>query len=357
MKTADLIRDPIFQLNLLLWMTKEQPPSGYVVKPLFFQTGFRVVYIEQPFPLPQETVRAIQTSERDISIAPEPELLLGRMPDKRALYFEAKANSFSSTSANCKQARAHLLAAGPAFGEVMAPYRSCLLCYVVPEETRPLMGECLSELVTDLGSCGLQPGTHSCHGLSVLDQELHYSWDESFQGHTGVSGTSAVVLSPVLEDTDPSPLFLIYTDEDYPGTEYRDLLRRCIVNQVHAYLVCDLHRQRFDDTYERSAQSLLTEMTEGLYDYLGRKRQKAMRRLVTENVFRRIAEFSKDRFPGVQLQRDVLSITFADEQGKAGFLEWLEDFKRTAFQAAKPPDELPSLFDNVDDTAEGGGPE
>jgi hypothetical protein len=356
MRPDQLIRDPVFQLNLLLWMAKEQPPQGYVVKPLFFENGFGVIYIEQPFAFPQESILAIRGSGRDVSIAPEPELLLGRMTDKVALYLEAKADSFSTSSTkNCKQARGHLLAVGAAFAEVMTPYRSCLLCYVVPEDRRTLMQECLEELVADLCGCGLNAGSHSSHGLGVLGQELHYTWDEKFRTHTGITETSAVVMSPITDDTDPSPLFLIYTDEDYPDPENRNLLRRCVVNQVHAHLVSDLHHQRFDQTYERSAESLLNDMTEGLYQYLGRTRQKAMRRLVTENFFRRIAEYSRDRFPGVRVEGNLLKVTFADEQAKASFLDWLEDFRRTAFQAERPPEEPASLFDGLNEAAEGEG--
>src|SRR5438552_13315128 len=98
MKPELLIRDPVFQLNLLLWMTKEQPPTGYVVKALFFENGFNIIYIEQPFPFPPETLDAIENSNKDISKVPEPELLLGRTADRKALCFEAKANSFSAES-------------------------------------------------------------------------------------------------------------------------------------------------------------------------------------------------------------------------------------------------------------------
>lgn len=352
MKAEQLIRDPIFQLNLLLWMAKEQPPAGYVTKPVFYENGFRVVYIENPFPLPQATITAVQQSQREISLGPEPELLLGRMADKVALYFEAKANSFSSESTSCIQARGHLLAAGAAFAEVMAPLQSCLLCYVLPEDKRELMTSCLQELSSDLRSGGLSPGSHSTHGLAVVQQNLHYIWDQTFQAHTGVEGTSAVVLSGLSEDTDPSPLFLIYSDEDYPDAQNHDLLRRCVINQAHALLVCTLNSLSANESHEVSATSLLKDMTDDLFQYLGRKRQKAMRRLVTENVLKRIADFSleKNRFPGVIRQGEVLKINFADDQAKVLFLEWLEDPKRTTFQASKPAEEPPSLFPEDDET-------
>ena len=32
MKPESLVRDPVFQLNLLLWMAKEQPQTFFVVQ-------------------------------------------------------------------------------------------------------------------------------------------------------------------------------------------------------------------------------------------------------------------------------------------------------------------------------------
>lgn len=340
MNSELLIRDPVFQLNLLLWMTKEQPPQGYVVSPVFFQSGFGFIYIENPFKFPQETLAAIENARQDISKEPEPELLLGRRGDNIALYFEAKADSFSTSSTNAKQARGHLLAVGLAFAEVMTPYQSCLLCYVVPEEKCGLMKECLTDLSTGLSKEGLRPGSHSSHGLAVRGQDLHYSWDDVFKQHVGVNTNSSIVMSGLKEDTDPSPLFIIYTDEDYADENRRDLLRRIMINQVHAVLVSDLNLVPLGEAYERSASSILMDMTDGVFQYLGRERQKGMRRLVTENVFKRIAEFSKDKFPGlVSKQADLLRIRFTDQSLKESFLEWLEDFKRTAFRTDRPPDD------------------
>lgn len=137
-----LLKDPVFQLNLLLWMAKEQDAENYYVYPLFHQLGFRSIYIENPFAFPEETVRAIQDSGLEISRNPEPDMILGRESDYKALYFEAKVNSFGPDSSTSKQARAHLVASGPVFGEVLSPLNTSLLCYVVPESGRGPMSEC-----------------------------------------------------------------------------------------------------------------------------------------------------------------------------------------------------------------------
>ena len=228
MKTDALLRDPVFQLNLLVWMAKDQPSSGYRVRPFFFENGFRLVYIEQPFAFPDATARAIDASGLQITKTPEPETILGRAADQKALYFEAKANSFGTNSSNSPQARGHLLACGPAFAETLKPLESALLCYVVPQDRCALMAECLSSLSTELRSATLAPGEHSVHGLGVNGTDLIYSWDQKFKQHGGVGLDSIAVLHELQDDTDPSPLLLVFTDEDCPNQERSGFYRRAL---------------------------------------------------------------------------------------------------------------------------------
>ena len=54
MNPNDAIHDPVFQLNLLVWMAKDQPAEGFRVRPVFSKYGFQLHYIEQPFPFPTE---------------------------------------------------------------------------------------------------------------------------------------------------------------------------------------------------------------------------------------------------------------------------------------------------------------
>jgi hypothetical protein len=167
MKLDLLLKDPVFQLNILLWMAKEQDAENYYVYPLFHQLGFRIVYVETPFAFPEVTMRAILDSGLDICIEPEPDVVLGRESDNKALYFEAKANSFTPGSTNSKQARAHLVASGPVFEEVWSPYSACQLCYVLPKSRCGPMSRCLTALAGKLRENGLRPGPFSCHGLAV----------------------------------------------------------------------------------------------------------------------------------------------------------------------------------------------
>ena len=345
MKADALLRDPGFQLNLLLWMAREQPAQTYIVRPLFHELGFDLLYIENPFPLPEETTRAVTASGLDVSVTPEPDVLLQRSADKKALYIETKASAFSAASSSAKQARGHLLASGPAFAEVMKPLRQCLLCYLVPDGGGSPMDVCLTNLRDELTRSGFQPGLHSVHGLGLNGTDLVYTWDAAFRGHTGSAEDSAAILRNINDDTDPSPLFLIYCDQDYPDPARQDLCRRALQNQVHATLLCELRLAPAEAVYVRTLDQLLLATTDGIFQYIGRDRQKSMRRLIRDNIFKRIFAFWKKDEPGlVRIEDDTLKVQFRDAAQQEDFLDWLEDCKRTDFKATTPPpEEMPLL--------------
>jgi hypothetical protein len=294
-------------------MVKEQPSTGYRVRPFFHEKGFRLVYIEQPFAFPDATARAIEASALNISKAPEPEMILRRDADKKGLYFEAKANAFKAGDDYSKQARGHLLACGPAFAETLAPLEEALLCYVVPKDGCSQMAACLAALSTELQSAALTPGQHSVHGLEVVARDLVYSWDAPFKQHTGVSEHSVAVLHDLQDDTDPSPLLLVFSDQDCPNPERSGYYRKVLVNQVVAKLVSDLHLLPLEQTYSTTARELLQQTTDGILDYLALDRQRNIIRIVRQNIFARIANFWREKpFTPVQLEADRLQINFKD---------------------------------------------
>ena len=359
MKIDDLMRDAVFQLNLLIWMAKEQPSTAYRVRPFFVENGFRIVYIEQPFAFPDAVARAIEKSKLQIRKTPEPELILGRSADQKGLYFEAKANSFSPESTNSTQARGHLLACGPAFAETLSPLQQALLCYLIPKDRCALMQPCLDTLSKELQAESLAPGPHSSHGLERAGQELIYSWDQPFKEHTGLNFDSVAVIHDVQDDTDPSPLLLVFTDEDCPNQEQANLYRRVLINQVIAKLVCDLNLLELEKTYSISVRELLRQTTDGIMEFVGRERQNSMIRMVRQNIFQRINNFWAGKpFSPVRLANDQLEISFKDKLAKSEFMEWLEDSKRTNFSEQRVTEEQMSLFEmNNEKKPETGTPE
>ena len=336
MKPEEAIRDPVFQLNLLVWMAKEQPAQGFRVRPLFHEHGFQLHYIEQPFPFSPEVRNAIETVAEsqswEVNLTPEPELTIQRPDDQTAVYFEAKAQGFTSSSSNVKQARGHLLACGSAFYEAYKPLKAALLDYVVPNGDTEMMNQCLTELRGALAQQSLQPGPFAVNGLSFRDGSLHYHLDKATSALLPTSEPDAIVMSGLAPDTDPSPLLLVYSDEDCPDDKRRGHYRRVLQNQVLANLLCLLNRLPVGQVVEISALEILVQTTIGAFEFLGRQRQKSMMALVSENLFRRVFEYWKDKAPElVTIAAKTLTIHYKDIAQKEQFLGWLEDGKRTGF--------------------------
>jgi hypothetical protein len=357
MQPDEYLRDPVFQLNLLIWMAKEQPEDYWRIRPVFYELGFGFIYIEQPFPLPEILQKVLkQTTDILISTQPEPDMILGRSTDQKALYFEAKANSFSADSPNSptKQAYGHLLAVGPVFPEVLKPLGSALLCYVLPQNKLRGMGTCLTKLTGRLNAKNFKPGPYSLHGLSIkqskTNKSLMYSLDVASKKYIGTSKSKFTIMNHLSEDTDPSPLLLVFTDEDCPDRTKIGFYRRVVIDQYHAALLCRFHSNMVTLSCQVGVDELLEITTQGIWEYLGWKRQKSLRNLVRQNIFKPIVEKWKDKLPGgVIFSYDTLEITWNSFKEKEEFLDWLEDW-RGKFPDEKPKEEELPLFDSLEET-------
>ncbi len=348
MKAGQLIRDPVFQLNLLLWMAKEQPEQCYQVRPLFHQCGFSPLVIELPFKLPvviSQKIAAMPTLE--ISREPEPEVILGNQLKKKAVYFECKASSFGPESSNSRQARGHLLASGPIFGEVFGPLDNCVRSYVVPDTDREKMRSCLTDLRQNLLSSGLWPGQFSVQGLKAGDKSILFTWEERFSEHLEIAqdmGREVQVLGNITPETDPSPLMLVYTDEDCPNQESRNHYRRILSERLRASMLCDINQRAEANEITLSADELLRSTTGGMFQYLGRDRQKRLRTFVGTNVFNFIiAEWEKKVPAFAALEGQAIRLAWTPGN-RTAFLEWLED-RKTIFPAERITEIQASFFD------------
>ena len=104
----------------------------------------------------------------------------------------------------------------------------------------------------------------------------------------------------------------------------------------------ELNLTSLDNAYTRTIDDLLHKTTDGIFQYIGRERQLRMRRLIRENLFKRIFTFWSEKEPNlVRLENDTLKVQFRDTVQRDDFLNWLEDYKRTGFSTATPPPEEP----------------
>lgn len=333
MKAEELIRDPVFQLNLLVWAAKEQPDTAAVVTPLFSRHGYTLAYIENPFAFPVTIQQQLKDID-DIGKRPTADVIVTNNAKASAFYIEAKKDSFGVNSSTCKQARAHLIAAGPVFEEVYgSPSRNCRLVYALPEVCRGLMEPTLTALSTEVSGRGFKPGPFSVHGFGISADHITYTIDEPSRAALE-STVTTIPLLPIASngETDPSPLLLIYTDCDTNDPADRGLYRKILLNQVHAHLLSQLQRCDPANVITLRPEDVLLKTTGGAFAFLRGEPRKSMRVLVRDNIFKRIAKFWEEKTPDVfRLKGFELTIRFGDDFNKDQFLEWFEESSRTKF--------------------------
>lgn len=347
MDPSELIRDPVLQLNLLIWMTREQPKEHYRVRPLFHEAGFELRNIDTPFALPEPLIAAARRKNIPIRQSPCPDLRIYNLAVEREIYIEAKSSSFGADSTTSEQGRAHLLAVGPACMASYSPISHVLLSYHLPEEQCGDMMACLTRLADELRSHDLQPGNFGTSGFGAVGATLTYFPDQPTAGFLGLPHQRQEIMHGLEPETDPAPLLLLLVEDDHHDKNRLGIYRQAVVNQIHASLICLLHANE-DFSLEVSAHQLLRETTQGTVIYLPRQKQQRMEKLVVENIFKRIREVWRDKHPDmIRLEGRTMTIRFESDLRRDDFFDWLEDGDKTKFSdKAPPPDtpELPGLF-------------
>jgi hypothetical protein len=207
------------------------------------------------------------------------------------------------------------------------------------------MSDCLASLTEELEAVGLEPGSHSVHGLSLEEDRVRYSWDQSFMGHVGLSQGSEIVLEGLRPDTDPSPLMLVFSTDDYPDPVRQDQNRRAFLTRAHAILLCRLHRWEGESNLQISLDQLLLDATEGVSRYLGRARQRALLETTREKLFKPIKDHWVGKEPVVEIvDRDTLQVKKTGSDARERLLQWLETWRPDPTQGPAPPEAQQRLF-------------
>jgi len=120
----------------------------------------------------------------------------------------------------------------------MQPLKQALLCYVLPAEKCGPMNACLATLVAELRARSLAPGDHSATASRSTAPTSFIRWTTASSSSLASREFSAV-MHGLEDDTDPSPLLLVYNDDDSPDEQHRNLYRQILLQKFVATLVCD----------------------------------------------------------------------------------------------------------------------
>lgn len=230
-KIEELCNDPLFQLNLGIWLSQSNP-EGFSVRPLLYEAGFQILSVGPLLALPPDIRLRIETSLNCQDVA-RPDLIFEADNRTRLLILECKRSSFGRLSTTASQARTLLLLSGPIISEALAIGKRSsaegILCYLTRSSQIPRLEHTLSELTKELQDQKLDAGVNGCLGIRPDDTAILLEYSDELRTLLKCKPKSPVAILNLEEDTDPHPLYFIPYDPNIEQSKGEQALSRRIL--------------------------------------------------------------------------------------------------------------------------------
>ena len=285
-KIEDLIGDPLFQLNSLLWLVQPIPRDKSDIIPLLFYQGFSIYLIAPPLTLPLDLFAVAKEKKVSLQQVCRPDVILTHETMRSYVLTECKKSSFSPASSTSEQARSLLLCAGARAAEILGltsdQVSASLLAYWVPQTEQEKLRPTLYQLQQGLFQHGFSSGNFSILSLVYTPKHVNLVLDQA--------GGEMFYLDPgehhfiqLQPETDPRPIYFIPYDPDIgddQSPEERTSCKRILYERIHGCVVAATGRCSPPVRLEMESSQLLNDAMFGVYDlWQNRDANKHMRRL------------------------------------------------------------------------------
>jgi hypothetical protein len=348
----ELIEDPLFQLNALLWLT--QPlPDGNEISPLFYKQEFTVYAIAPLLPLPLDLRLAAQRAGIIMRDGVRPDVVLTRERDRRFAFTECKASSFGPISSTAEQARSLLVVAGPRAAEILGlasgQVADSLLAFVIPENHRQTLTQTLTSLCKELDDNGVPAGHFSVLGLVLTDTDISIVINDLGSAFfTLASGANPFMKRE--PGTDPRPLYFIPYDPDVAQSEQeRAFCKRVLFERMHSTIIAAIGRANPPTELALESQKILNDAMFGMYGHWENPDSaKHMRRLCRQ-FMDPLTQAVNSVVPGSMVFQpgEGWKISLHNEEQHEKVIDALTRFSCETLDLRIEPQ--PSLFDDLED--------
>lgn len=237
---------PLFQLNLMLWLTWPAPPIG-TLRPIFLKDGFSLRAIGPAFEMPLEIRAMAGSAGIPFQGRVGPDVLLEHKQRKLFLPIECKVSSFGpdkpidNKNNPVNQANALLSATGFYLADYLglpapATWRSFLL-YSVSGGQEAAMYTTLEKLIERMRVVPIDSTKASAIGIYINNDGIYLK--PAFSSNIPITGLQesslgGVRVLEIKEGQDPRPLYLLPWDPSIgPGDDYE---RRILEERVRSAL-------------------------------------------------------------------------------------------------------------------------
>jgi len=281
----ELLKDPLFQLNAVLWLT--QPlPGGSEITPLLYNQGFTVYAIAPLLGPPLDLRLAAQEAGISMQERVRPDAVLAHESDRKFAFTECKASSSVLTSSTA-QARSLLVVAGPRAAEVLGlasgQVSASLLGLVIPESDREPVTQTLVSFSKELDENRLPAGRFSVLGFVLTDTDISIVINDLGSAFFALPAGA----NPFMKrepDTDPKPLYFIPYDPDVVQSEQEKVFcKRVLFERMHSTITAAIGRANPPAELALESQKILNDAMFGMYGHWENPGSaKHMRRLYRE---------------------------------------------------------------------------
>lgn len=260
-----ILADPVFQLNLVLWMLQGLPDRG-PVRPLLREAGLLLESIGRRLSIaPEHRPRLRELGFGDG--APGPDVVATDLEECPAVAIECKSNSFGPESSDARQAARILVAAQSLPSLLGRPGGAGQVAYVTQYGDHERLADALVVLRERLAEAGLRCAVCWTLGLVRVPEGLAIARSERLAPPPTLMSllVSPAVVLRLADDQDPRPLYLIPWD---PSVQQEPAMRKFCQDVLFAR-VAQAAAARIGQTVPPAPVSLegrwlLTEATSGL---------------------------------------------------------------------------------------------
>jgi len=351
-KPDDLVRDPLFQLNAVLWLT--QPlPQGAEIRPLLHESGFGVWAIAPALAPPPDL--QLRAKDRGVALqaSTRPDVVIANSERGLFAVTECKASSFGEESSNAAQARSLLVVGGPRCSEVLAitpnDVSGTLVAFVLPEDQKTDFAPTLESLAGALSDAQLFPGTPCILGLLTSAVAISLAADAKGAHFFGLEQEPTQFL-PIEENTCPRPLYFIPYDPDHGQSSVEaQYSKRMLFERLLASAVCVAGRAKPPCDLLLEADGMLNDAMFGMYGHWEHRDARTHMRRLWRDFMKALASEVDRAVPGTTTYEPQAGwhVTIDDHDGHKSLLDVLTRFSCERLVVGPAPE--PELFDALED--------
>lgn len=354
----ELIRDPLFQLNALLWLAQPLPEKSEI-NPLLYQKGFMVYAIAPLLGLPPDLRLMAQEARINVQERVRPDVVLAHESNRKFAFTECKANSFGPTSSTAEQGRSLLVVAGPRAAEVLGlaagQVADSLLAFMTPQTEQGPLAETLATLYRELDAARIPGGQFSVLGLVLTETEVSIAIDDQASAFFALPSG----INPFMRrepDTDPKPIYFIPYDPDiHQSPQEKEFCKRVLFERIQSTVVAAVGHARPPCELSLNSEKILNDAMFGMYEqWENRESARHMRRLCRQLMDALMQAVNSEALSSMIFQpREGWTITLQNNEQHEKILNALTRFSCDTLDLRVEPQ--PGLFDELDDGALQGG--